>query len=175
MKHHRSRTRTQRGISLVITTILILAVVLTSLSAFYVSRTQYQLVGNIQSSEQAFSTAESTAAGAESWLLNNSKSMAFETYAEATPHLYPPGQLGTIGHQVASMVWSDSNSKSYGNGRYLIEQMARNVPLPGSSSELGDEGATACKAVSVFRVTAKAESGRGGARIIETLYATEAC
>jgi Tfp pilus assembly protein PilX len=164
----------QRGISLVVVTILILAVVLMSLSAFNVSKTQYQLVGNIQASEQAFGAAEATTAGAENWLVANAKSAAFETYSEATPHLYPRGQLATSGHQVASMDWDNSNSSSFGSGRYLIELMARNVRLPGDSIATGQKS-TACKAVDLFRITAKAEAGRSGMRILETVNATTAC
>jgi Tfp pilus assembly protein PilX len=174
MKHHSSRPGKQRGISLVIVTVLILAVVLMSLSAFYVSRTQYQLVGNIQSSEQAFSAAEATAAGAESWLLSNSKSAAFETYSDATPHLYPRDYLATNSIKVASMTWSNTNSTSYGDGRYLIELMARNVSQRGDSIKSGP-GSTACKSVDLFRVVAKADAGRGGARTLETLNAAAAC
>jgi Tfp pilus assembly protein PilX len=167
----------QRGISLLVVSLLMMAIVLMTLTAFYISRTQYKLVGNIQASELAFSRAESAIAAAESWLngSGNSKAGGFDSYdATATPHLYPAGQLATLGRTPASMTWSNTNSTVSGDGRYLVELVGRNVRKPGDSIAL-NQRATGCKAVDLFRVLAKADTGQSGSRIIETIEATDGC
>ena len=46
--------RRQRGASLVVIVVMVLAMALTTLTAFLVSRNQYRLVANLQHIEQAF-------------------------------------------------------------------------------------------------------------------------
>jgi Tfp pilus assembly protein PilX len=172
----RSAARPQRGISLLVVTVLMLAIVLMTLTAFYVSKTQYKLVGNIQASELAFGQAESVSAAARAWVNvpANAKSGGFDTYATSTAHLYPSGKLAALSYVPASMTWSDSNSTVSGNGRYLIELLGRNIKKPGDSIAIKQKS-TSCKSVDLFRVVAKADAGQSGSRIIETIEATDGC
>ena len=177
LQTRRSSVRAQRGISLLVVTVLMLAIVLMTLTAFYVSKTQYKLVGNIQASELAFGQAESVSAAARAWVNvpANAKLTAFDTYnATLTAHLYPMGKMAALGHLPGSMTWSNSNSTVSGNGRYLVELLGRNIKKPGDSIGMGQK-ATSCKSVDLFRVVAKADAGQSGSRIIETIEATDGC
>lgn len=176
LQTRRSSVRAQRGISLLVVTVLMLAIVLMTLTAFYVSKTQYKLVGNIQASELAFGQAESVSAAARAWInvSANAKSTAFDAYATSTAHLYPMGKMAALGHLPGSMTWSDSNSIVNGNGRYMVELLGRNIKKPGDSIAI-KQNATSCKSVDLFRVIAKADAGQSGSRIIETIEATDGC
>ena len=177
LQTRRSSVRAQRGISLLVVTVLMLAIVLMTLTAFYVSKTQYKLVGNIQASELAFGQAESVSAAARAWVNvpANATSAAFDTYsATSTAHLYPMGKMAALGHLPESMTWSNSNSTVSGNGRYLVELLGRNIKKPGDSIAIKQK-ATSCKSVDLFRIVAKADAGQSGSRIIETIEATDGC
>ena len=177
LPYKRSAARAQRGISLLVVTVLMLAIVLMTLTAFYVSKTQYKLVGNIQASELAFGQAESVSAAARAWVnvSANAKSAAFDTYnATSTAHLYPSGQLAALAYRPESMTWNNSNSTVSGNGRYLVELLGRNIKKPGDSIAI-KQNATSCKSVDLFRIVAKADAGQSGSRIIETIEATDGC
>ena len=175
LQTRRSSVRAQRGISLLVVTVLMLAIVLMTLTAFYVSKTQYKLVGNIQASELAFDQAESVSAAARAWVnvSANATSDAFDAYATSTAHLYPMGKMAALGHLPGSMTWSNSNSTVSGNGRYLVELLGRNIKKPGDSIAI-NQNATCRKSVDLFRIVAKADAGQSGSRIIETIEAIEA-
>ena len=72
------------------------------------------------------------------------------------------------------MTWSNTNSTVSGDARYLIEVVGRNVRKPGDSIAL-NQRSTGCKAVDLFRVLAKADTGQSGSRIIETIEAADGC
>lgn len=173
----RPAAHAQRGASLFIVIVLLLTVGLMTLTAFYLSRGQYRLVGNLQHLEQAFNQTEAVVAAAEKWLEvpANSKAVGFTTYSSATPGLYPIGQLATLGRDPKAMTWGDSNSIASGDGRYLIEQLASNRRLPGGSLQVGQRSTGSCRSVNLYRVVARSSGRAGSARMIETLQATRAC
>ena len=150
---------------------------LMTLSAFYLSRGQYRLVGNIQQLEQAFNDTEAVSASAEQWLQtgSNAKADGFTTYSSVTPQLYPAGKLAALNLDPKTMSWDDSNSAVLGSGRYLVEQLAANRSMPGGSLQVGQRSTGACRAVNLYRVVARSSGPRGAARLIETLQATNAC
>ena len=174
----RSSEHSQHGMSLLIVTVMMLAIILVTLTAFYISKTQYKLVGNIQASELAFARAESTSAAARDWLSvqANARSIAFDKDLASVDsgHLYPIGGLAARSVALATMTWSNSNSLSSAEGRYLIELLGRGIRSPGDSLALGQIAAS-CKLVDLFRVVAKADAGGDGSRIIETIEATDGC
>lgn len=173
----RPAARQQRGMSLLVVIALVLGMGLMTLTAFYLSRGQYQLVGNIQHLQQAFAKAEATSATAEQWLsvAANSQSQPFSIYDAGSKGLYPVGKLTALGRDPATMSWDDTNSIATADGRYLVEQLARGVRLPGSSVQLGQRATGSCKAVDLFRVVANSASTRGASRMVETMYATDGC
>ena len=167
----------ERGVSLFIVIVLLLTVGLMTLTAFYLSRGQYRLVGNIQYLEQAFNQTEAVTATAETWLntTGNSKLASFTTYSTAQPYLYPVGKLANLQLDPKTMTWSDTNSLASGNGRYLIEKLASNLRLPGGSLQMEQRSSGACRAVDLFRIVSRSNAVRGSLRMIETTYATSAC
>lgn len=164
----------QQGLSLLIVTLLMLALGLITVSSYFNSQTQFRLSRNIQASELAFSRAESAIAAAEAWLNagTNSQSVAFDSYS--VNHLYPIGQFALSGLAPTTMNWSDLNSLSSGNARYLIEQLGRNIRQPGASLSI-NQAATSCQSVNLFRVLARGDDGAGASRIIEVTAAIKAC
>ena len=167
----------QRGASLIVVLVLVLALGLMALTAFYLSRGQYQLAGNIQHQEQAFMHAETASAVAEQWISvsANAASTAFDTYDSTAKGLYPIGKLTALGLDPKSMTWGDSNSIVVGEGRYLIERLARAVKLPGSSLQGSQRATGACRAVDLYRIVARSSGTRGASRTVEVFYAAKGC
>ena len=176
MKLHTGQRRSQRGISLLVMLVMVSALGLTTLTAFYQARNQHRLVGNIQHLEQAFNQTEAVVATAENWLSSGTsrKSAAFTTYDTTLPQLHPIGHLTANGLDPKTMNWSDANSLASGDGRYLIEQLANGRQMPGNSLQMGQRNA-GCRAVDLFRVAARSNSIRGASRTIEATYATDGC
>jgi Tfp pilus assembly protein PilX len=170
----RQGLRRQRGLSLLVVTLLMLALGLLTVSSYVNSWTQFRLSGNLQASELAFSRAEAAIASAEAWLNagSNAQSSAFDSYS--VNHLYPIGQFTLSGYSAAGMTWSDANSLVSGNARYLIEQLGRGVRQPGDALSTGPS-ATSCRAVNLFRVMARGEGNAAASRIIEVTTAVSAC
>ena len=169
--------RTQRGASLLVVVVMLLAIGLMSLTAFHLARGQFQLVGNLQHQELAFQQAEAAGSTAEQWLgtSSNARLAAFTTYDSASPGLYPAGKLATLGLDVKTMNWSDSNSVADSHGRYFIEQIARASKQPGASMQMGQRASGACRSVDLFRVVARSSSTRGSSRMVETILAADGC
>ena len=176
MKPYSGHKRSQRGISLVVMLVMVSALGLTMLTAFYQARNQHRLVGNIQHLEQAFNQAEAVVATAENWLNSGTSrnSTAFTTYDATLPQLHPIGRLAASGLDPKTMYWSDTNSLASGDGRYLIEQLANKRQMPGNSMQVGQKNA-GCRAVHLFRVAARSNSLRGASRTIEATYVTDGC
>lgn len=172
-----ARPDVQRGISMLVVMALLLAIGLMALTGFHLSRGQFQLVGNIQHQELAFTQAEAASAVAEKWLNtgSNARSPAFTTYDAAQKGLYPAGKLAALGLDPATMTWGDGNSIASGGSRYLIEQIAKGVKLPGSGLQTGQRKSSSCHAVDLFRVVARSSSVRGSSRMVETFYVTDGC
>ena len=168
---------TQRGASLLVVVVMLLAIGLMSLTAFHLARGQYQLVGNLQHQELAFQQAEAAGSTAEQWLgtSSNARLAAFNTYDSASPGLYPAGKLATLGLDVKTMNWSDSNSVADSQGRYFIEQIARASKQPGASMQMAQRASGACRSVDLFRVVARSSSTRGSSRTVETILAADGC
>jgi Tfp pilus assembly protein PilX len=169
--------RRQRGATLLVVISLLLAIGLMSMTAFVGSRGQYQLVGNVQHQERAFSQAEAASAVAEEWLSDpaNAQLADFATYNPAVRALYPANTMASLGLDPRTMGWNNGNSIAVGEGRYLIEQIARSVSLPGGSLQVGQASTGACRKVDLFRVVAQSASVRGSSRMVETFFATDGC
>jgi len=172
-----AKRHAQSGLSLLIVTILIMAIALMSLGAFHVSRNQFKLAANIQQSELAFGQAESGIVAAEAWLQagGNARHSGFDAYDKLSPHLYPIGKFAALGTRPQSMTWNDANSLVVSSEtRYLVEQLARGTRMAGESINVSQTSA-GCKAVDLFRVVSQAKAGNGGLRLIETMQATAGC
>jgi len=168
----------QRGISLIVVTVLLLAIGLMATTAFFNSQTQLRLVSNIQFSEAAFSRAEATVYQAESYLYgltNPALLSGFTTYSSSnTPHLYPIGSLTVLPE---NMIWSDSNSKvASAGGRYLIELLGTGILGPGDNVDSNGQPSKSCAKKDLFRIVVQAGSSVSttgststGGRMIEVI------
>jgi Tfp pilus assembly protein PilX len=148
---------------------------LMGLYMFFASRTQYQLVGNLQYSERAFNQVEAAAATAEAWLTANPIDPAFESYSTTTRHLFPIGELAARNLNPRTLTWSNTNSIVADNGRYLIEQLAASVALPGADLSLGSQSATTCQQANLYQIHAQSDSVKGTTRMVSVTHANEAC
>lgn len=166
----------QRGASLLIVIVMVAAIGLTTLSAFYLSRNQYRLVSNIQHLDQAFNQTEAVVADGENWLDtgNNRSAAGFAARATTQPELYPIGYLATNRIDPKTLSWDDSNSAVSGNGRYLIERFAQARAMAGNSIQAGQRS-SACRAIDLFHVIGRSNSVRGASRTVASTYATEGC
>jgi Tfp pilus assembly protein PilX len=179
LEHHIAASgaaRRQRGASLYVVIVMLATMGLMTLTAFYMSRNQYRLVGNIQYQEQAFNQTEAVVAQGENWLNvdSNAASVDFITYNADAQGLYPIGQIGTLGLNLKTMIWSNSNSIESGAGRYVVTQIARDMPLAGSTLVIGQALST-CNSVNLFQVTGRSNPVHGASRTIETTYGTAGC
>jgi Tfp pilus assembly protein PilX len=170
-----ARAPQQRGAALLVILALVLTLGLMGLYMYSSSRTQYQLVGNVQYSEQAFNQVESSMATAEAWTTANPADAAFDSYSATTPHLYPIGGLTASSRDPKTMEWTNSNSAVAGLGRYLIEQLGAGVTLTGGDVGLGGPRNSTCQQVNIYQIHAKSDSVKGTTRMVDVDYATEAC
>lgn len=167
-----SRSR-QRGASLVITMLLLLTVLIITLFSARIGLNQLRLGGNLQHQNGALNNAESAIASAESWLGTGSNYIdpGFTTRSAATLQLYPLGS--TL--DPLSMTWDATTSAAVGSdGRYAIEMIARNKALAGDDASMGTRVAT-CAKVNLYRVSASGSADRGAERVVQSIYAKQAC
>ena len=183
------RTR-QRGISLVTTLVLLIAVMVLGLSAILISKSDFVLSGNLQFQSLALGQAEASTIAAEQWLAEHGGANVttdypgFITYSSATPHLYPPDS--NIDATAMTMTWSDSNSKipadpdgtdpgSSTTQRYLIQLLALNKTLIPTSQNIGARKASGCNKVNFYRIIAQGTSARGASRFVQSIYSRLSC
>ncbi len=168
----------QRGISLVTTLVMLVAVMVLGLSAILVSKSDFMLSGNLQFQSAALNQAEAAAIAAEQWLAagTNYLDPGFTTHASATAHLYPVGYLAANGIDPVGMSWSDSNSAQVsGKQRYLIELLAKDKTLIPTSLNVGGRRASGCNKVNVYRIVAQGGSGRGASKFVQSIYSRLSC
>lgn len=177
----------QRGISLVTTLVMMVAVMVLGLSAILISKGEFVLSGNLQFQSASLNEAEATSVAAERWLATyGGKDVTvnypgFATYNSTTAGWqYPIGYMATNTVDPLSMTWSDSNSKIPDPGtstsqRYLIEFLAQNKSLIPVSLNIGGRAATGCNNVNLYRIIARGTSGRGATRFIQSVYSTLSC
>lgn len=168
----------QRGASLVVTMVMLVAVMLLGLSAWQLSRSQGSLAGNLQFQALAFGEAEAGTAQAEQWLATgtNYDSNAFRTYTSGTG-LYPQSYLANNNIDPLMMDWTDSNSApgSTASQRYLIELLATNKQSMSSGVGVGSRGSTGCDQVNTYRIVTRGESARGATRFVQSIFSVLSC
>lgn len=177
-RHSRLQNRgRQRGASLIIIVLMVLAMALTTLTAFHLSSNQYRLVANLQHIEQAFNRAEGALALGEEWLGkgDHARAAGFSSFDSASPALHPVGHLALVGLDPKTMSWSDANSVADADGRYLIELLARNRQSIGSGLQIQQRQVGSCSSVDLFRIHATSNSVRGASRTVSSIYATDGC
>lgn len=168
----------QRGISLVTTLVMLVAVMVLGLSAILISKSDFVLSGNLQFQSAALNQAEAAVVVAEQWLAGgtNYLNSGFTTYSSATAHLYPVGYLAAGNLDPVAMNWGGGNSiQVTGNQRYLIELLAKDRTLIPTSLNLGGRAASGCNKVNVYRIIAQGGSGRGASKFVQSIYSRLSC
>lgn len=169
------------GFSMITAVVIVLMVSIVGFTAMAVSRSQLSAAGNAQYQITALHEADRSVATAETWLLDiaNATHAGFTDYnAGASPALYPNGYMAANNLNPLTWTWSNSNSVAVGSAsRYAVEQVAVKVmPLGESQRELVDiEGLTDCKAVNLYRISARGTSGAGATRTVQSIYGRQSC
>ena len=170
----------QTGATLIIGLIALGVLMVAGLGAMYASNSQYRMAGNLQYQTVALNQAETAVATAEAWLASgtNFRAAGFDTYAGATPQLYPSDYLSSRNIDPLTMTWTDSNSAkvdSAGTQRYVVELMGKDKRVVGTSTAVGGRQSTACANVNVYRVTSRGTSARGATRTVQTIFTVKSC
>lgn len=172
----------QRGIALMTTLVMMVAVMVLGLSAILISKGEFVLSGNLQFQSGALNTAEAAAIVAEQWLTTNGGATipaGFTTYSSgATGYQFPIGYMAANGIDPLTMTWGSSNSIAVTGStteRYLIEFLAKDKSLIPVSLNTGGRAATGCNKINLFRIVASGTSGRGATRFVQSVYSTLSC
>ncbi len=187
----------QSGSTLVMTLIILILVMLLGVVAMTTSDTQFKLTGNLQFEDSAMNNAETSMANAEAWLINstggvpNFRNAGFNyatscTTSHTVPQLFPlktdvtpPAScLTNLGLDPLTMTWDDTNSIADAGDtsrRYMIELVAANSRLSGSSQTVGGRSSSGCNQVNVYRITVRGTSARGATKFVQSLYSVLSC
>lgn len=171
----------QRGISLVTTLIMLLAVTSLGISAMLVSKSEFMMSGNLQFQSAALNEAEASVANGEQWIAagTNYLNAGFTTYSSgSTSYLFPIGYMTTNSIDPLTMTWNDTNSllvSGTTGQRYLIEMLAKDKTLIPSSLNTGGRAAAGCNKVNIYRIIANGTSARGSSRMVQSIYSRLSC
>ena len=167
------RQKRERGISLVTTLVMLLAVMVLGLSAITISKSQFMLAGNLQ-----FQSGATVAA--EQWLISGTNSLdaGFTTFNPNAGSLYPIGYMTANSIDPLTMTWSTTNSIQVGNittQRYLIEFIAKDKTLIPTGLAVGGRSSSGCNKTNVYRIIAQGGSARGSSRMVQSIYSVLSC
>jgi Tfp pilus assembly protein PilX len=169
-KSDKRRPTAQRGSSLVVTMIMLVALMLMGVTAVVVSSSQYRMAGNLQFQNLAMNSAESALAQAENWTGANFNNGGFTT--RVSGGLYPAGS----NPNPYTMTWDDTTSVKVdllGTQRYMVEMLGPDRVLPsnsvGTCNVYGASGP--CPKVNVYRITARGTSIRGSVKLVQSIFA----
>jgi Tfp pilus assembly protein PilX len=171
----------QRGISLLTTLVMLLAVMSLGISAMLVSKSEFMMTGNLQFQTAALNEAEASVSVGEQWLATgtNYLSSGFTTYVSpATGYQYPINYMTTNAIDPLTMTWDDTNSvqvTSQSGQRYLMELLAKDKTLIPSSLNTGGRAASGCNKVNIFRILSQGTSARGSSRFVQSIYSKLSC
>ncbi len=165
---HQAPTAKQRGFSLVVGLILLLAMTLIGITATRVARTELLLANNAQNAVEAFAAAEnSSIEGERDIVANYSGIPTFNFSSDNTDGYYMAGELAAVG-----IDWSAIPHEGGGPGddfEYVIEYLG---PAPGAGGSLAVGVGSAVQKRYIFQVTGRGTSSRGSTRLVQTVFAT---
>ena len=170
----------ERGISLVTTLVMLLAVMVLGLSAITISKSQFMLAGNLQFQSGALNEAEAATVAAEQWLSSgtNSLNAGFTTFNASAGYLYPIGYMTANSIDPLTMTWSTTNSIQVGSittQRYLIEFIAKDKTLIPTGLAVGGRSSSGCNKTNVYRIISQGGSARGSSRMVQSIYSVLSC
>ena len=159
----------QKGMALMVSLIMLLLMSVIIVHGARSSTLELLLGNNAQHTAQALMRAEDSAVAAESLIeLNYSGAPTVDFSADSTDGIYIAGEI-----VVDSVDWAGYAAERIGAGanyrEYIIEYMGPAKTIGGSLSV----GAGAASDIRyLYRVSGRGESSRGGARVVQTIYAT---
>jgi type IV pilus assembly protein PilX len=173
----------QGGATLVIALLILVLIMMIGITAVSTSNTQYKLAGNLQFEDGAMNNAEAAVSAAENWLITSTSAVppvphyldvSFSTGATA-------GLLPTVPEvstaNLLSPTWFEDHSIVAGNSaqRYIIQLMATNSLLTGSSAAVGRQSAAVCNKVNNYLITGRGTSHRGATKFVQSFYSVLSC
>ncbi len=158
----------QRGFSLVVGLILLLAMTLIGVTATRVARTELLLANNAQNAIEAFAAAENSSVEGERDIVTNYSGVpTFNFSLDNTDGYYTVGELPAITTDWSALPHEDGAPGD--DFEYVIEYLG---PAPGAGGSLAVGVGSAVQKRYIFRVTGRGASSRGSVRLVQTIFAT---
>ena len=159
----------QRGVAMVVSLIMLLLVSIVVLQAARSSNLEVLIGNNTQQSTTALMRAENSVTVGETFIENNfvGAPLGFDFQKEDGIYLADQVEMYTTD-------WKDFNTEVEGSGynkaEYVIEYIGAETAT-GSGIGLGGGGGGA-NLIYLYRVSGRGDAGIGGARVVQTIYAT---
>lgn len=165
---HKSLPGKNRGFSLVVGLILLLAMTLIGITATRVARTELLLANNAQNAVEAFAAAENSAIEGERDIVTNYSGIpTFNFSSDNTDGYYSAGELPAITTDWSGLPHEDGVPAD--DVEYVIEYLG---PAPGAGGSLALGIGSALQKRYIFTVTGRGASSRGSTRLVQTVFAT---
>jgi hypothetical protein len=167
--HNSLNQSQQRGTALLISMIILLVMSMIIVQGARTANLELLVGNNTQFAAEALMLAEDGAVAGEGFLNFNYSGAPVTNYGENDDDgVYLAGQVAVI-----SVDWDSLSPEYYGRDGTTLEYI---VEYLGPSSATGGSVSVGAGVASdtryVYRISGRGESGRGGARVIQTIFAT---
>ncbi len=168
MRNIGNRTK-QRGMAMFVSLTMLLLISLIVLHAARSSTLELLMGNNAQQTAQALMRAEDSAVAGESLIeLSYSGAPTVDFSANSSDGLYIVGQI-----DVQAIDWTGYAAERVGAGNayreYIIEYLG---PVTATGGSLSVGAGVASDTRFLYRVSGRGAASRGGARVVQTIYAT---
>jgi hypothetical protein len=167
--------RAQGGFALPLALVMLLIMTLLSVSAMGTANLQLLMAGNSQQQMQALMRAENALAEGQNHVVFNIKSPSSEAPTEKGGGYYRFDVVGTHPAVDSDAFWQNSENTRPpvdAHSKYVVEYLA-NRPASSESLAVGSGPGASQPTRNIYRVVARAESDRGGLRVLQNYVITE--
>jgi len=159
----------QSGIAMFVSLVMLLLMSLIVVHSARSSNLELLIGNNAQNTAQALMRAEDSAVAGENLIqLEYSGAPSIDFGESADDGVYVAGEIF-----VASIDWTDYAAERVGSGHnyreYIIEYLG---PAAATGGSLSIGAGVASDTRYLYRVSGRGESSRGGARVVQTIFAT---
>jgi len=159
----------QSGMAMFISLVLLLLMTLIILNSARSSNLELLIGNNVQSTAQALMRAEDSAVAGENLIeFNYSGAPTIDFSLDANDGVYVDGEI-----DVNKIDWTEYSAERVGEGNtyreYIVEYLG---PVASTGGSLSVGAGVASSTRYIYRVSGRGESSRGGARVVQTIYAT---
>jgi len=159
----------QSGMAMFFSLVLLLLMTLIVLHSARTSNLELLIGNNAQNTAQALMRAEGSAVAGENLVeLEYAGAPTIDFSLNAQDGVYVEGEI-----DVNSVDWGDYAAERVGEGdsyrEYIVEYLG---PVASTGGSLSVGTGAANSTVYLYRVSGRGESSRGGARVVQTIYAT---